>query len=213
MESFIVVKRLQPHLYFFLVADPAFKFIKKSQQKRLELLDSKEKSSNEIFESDSQKTEKEEDGDQIKKRMKLFKVKKPKSDIKIIGLEKQQENIISSILGPQLFPEHQSLFDGDLIRNTFLLYGCPGNGKSILAEHMAYQCEMNIMKVSGSLVMSKYIGDTSKNLTAIFQKALENQPCIIFIGNVYTVSIFKCEHCSSSFLNFCHCCPLARFNV
>ena len=49
-----------------------------------------------------------------------------------------------------------------------LFYGPPGTGKTMGAQVIANQLSMELYKVDLSSVMSKYIGETEKNLGNIF---------------------------------------------
>jgi hypothetical protein len=60
-----------------------------------------------------------------------------------------------------------------------LFYGPPGTGKTLTATLLAKKTNLEIFKVDISLVVSKYIGETEKNLANIFAQA-ENKNWILF---------------------------------
>lgn len=60
------------------------------------------------------------------------------------------------------------------------LYGEPGTGKTMAAHAIAAAIEKKIICVNYADIESKYVGDTSKNLTALFSFALENDHIIFF---------------------------------
>jgi ATP-dependent 26S proteasome regulatory subunit len=66
--------------------------------------------------------------------------------------------------------------------NSFSInfYGAPGTGKSISAEAIAYKLNRKIIKVNYADIESKYVGDTPKNITKIFEKAKENNAILFF---------------------------------
>ena len=65
----------------------------------------------------------------------------------------------------------------DLVLN---FYGKPGTGKTITADAIAKASGKNIINVNYSELESKYVGDTPKNISKIFNCAKENNAVIIF---------------------------------
>ncbi|MEO5644791.1 MAG: ATP-binding protein [Bacteroidia bacterium] len=56
-----------------------------------------------------------------------------------------------------------------------LFYGPPGTGKSLSAALIGKHCGLNVFRVDASRIVSKYIGETEKNLVALFERMkLEN---------------------------------------
>lgn len=60
------------------------------------------------------------------------------------------------------------------------LYGHPGTGKSMAAHAIAHQLGRRLLTVDYSQIESKYVGETAKNLTAMFQYAKESKSIIFF---------------------------------
>jgi hypothetical protein len=60
-----------------------------------------------------------------------------------------------------------------------LFYGPPGTGKSLTASLLGKKTRIDVYKIELSKVISKYIGETEKNLARIFEKA-ENKGWILF---------------------------------
>lgn len=60
------------------------------------------------------------------------------------------------------------------------LYGASGTGKSMAAHAIAKQLGRNILTVDYSQIESKYVGETSKNLVAMFNHAKESRSVIFF---------------------------------
>ena len=50
-----------------------------------------------------------------------------------------------------------------------LLYGPPGCGKSFLAKIIAKETNMALMEVTSANLVDKYIGETARNVSAMFQ--------------------------------------------
>lgn len=60
-----------------------------------------------------------------------------------------------------------------------LFYGPPGTGKTLVACLIGKLCDMDVYRIDLSMIVSKYIGETEKNLERIFQQA-ENKEWILF---------------------------------
>ena len=66
-------------------------------------------------------------------------------------------------------------------KNLFVnLYGEPGTGKTMAAHAIANQLGKKMICVNYADIESKYVGETSKNLTALFKSANENDVIIFF---------------------------------
>jgi SpoVK/Ycf46/Vps4 family AAA+-type ATPase len=61
---------------------------------------------------------------------------------------------------------------------TVLLSGASGTGKTMSAEIIAADLQMDLFRVDLSRIVSKYIGETEQNLSRIFAGALSN--CVLF---------------------------------
>ena len=61
-----------------------------------------------------------------------------------------------------------------------LLAGAPGTGKTLSAEVLAYQLGVELMIVDISRVVSKWIGETEKNLEKVFQAAEQSKAALLF---------------------------------
>lgn len=62
-----------------------------------------------------------------------------------------------------------------------LLYGPPGTGKTLLAKAVARESGAMVLEVSGSEVYDMYVGESEKNVKAIFTLAKKLSPCVVFI--------------------------------
>ncbi|MBR1660464.1 MAG: ATP-binding protein [Oscillospiraceae bacterium] len=62
---------------------------------------------------------------------------------------------------------------------SILFAGAPGTGKTMCAQVIANQLDMELYKINLSQIVSKYIGETEKNLRAVFTEA-KNASCILF---------------------------------
>jgi ATP-dependent protease Clp ATPase subunit len=65
-----------------------------------------------------------------------------------------------------------------------LLYGPPGTGKTLLARAVAHHTDCTFIRVSGSELVQKYIGEGARMVRELFVMAREHAPSIIFMDEV-----------------------------
>ena len=68
-----------------------------------------------------------------------------------------------------------------------ILYGVPGTGKTLLAKAVANQTSATFLRIVGSELIQKYLGDGPKLVRELFRVAEENAPSIIFIDEIDAV--------------------------
>lgn len=61
-----------------------------------------------------------------------------------------------------------------------LFFGVPGTGKTMAAQVIAREVQLDLYKIDLSGVISKYIGETEKNLAKIFQEAQASNAILFF---------------------------------
>lgn len=69
-----------------------------------------------------------------------------------------------------------------------LLYGPPGTGKTMIAKAVASETDAHFINISGPEIMSKYYGESEKQLREIFKEAEDNAPSIIFIDEIDSIA-------------------------
>ena len=69
-----------------------------------------------------------------------------------------------------------------------LLAGPPGTGKTTIAKVLAAQARCSFYPISGADVMSKWVGESERNIRQLFERARENRPSIIFIDEIDAVA-------------------------
>jgi transitional endoplasmic reticulum ATPase len=65
-----------------------------------------------------------------------------------------------------------------------LLYGPPGCGKTLIAQALASESEVNFISVKGPELLSKWVGESEKAVREIFKKARQAAPCLVFFDEM-----------------------------
>uniref|UniRef100_A0A8C2XIS0 Nuclear VCP like n=1 Tax=Cyclopterus lumpus TaxID=8103 RepID=A0A8C2XIS0_CYCLU len=70
----------------------------------------------------------------------------------------------------------------------FLLHGPPGCGKTLLAQAVAGELELPMLKVSGPELVSGVSGESEQKLRELFDLAVNSAPCILFIDEIDSIT-------------------------
>jgi AAA+ superfamily predicted ATPase len=99
------------------------------------------------------------------------------------GLEAVKRRLEVAFLGPMRNPELARLY-GKSLAGGLLLYGPPGCGKTFIARAVAGELGARFYAVSLADILDHYLGDTERNVKAIFDTARRNAPCVLFLDEV-----------------------------
>jgi transitional endoplasmic reticulum ATPase len=69
-----------------------------------------------------------------------------------------------------------------------LLAGPPGTGKTTVAKVLAAQAKASFYPISGADVISKWVGESERNIRQLFERARENRPSIVFIDEIDAIA-------------------------
>ncbi|MCY3802130.1 MAG: AAA family ATPase [Chloroflexi bacterium] len=69
-----------------------------------------------------------------------------------------------------------------------LLYGPPGTGKTMIARVLAAEAKCSFYPVTGSDIVSKWLGQSQRNVERLFSRAREHRPSIIFLDEIDAIA-------------------------
>lgn len=101
----------------------------------------------------------------------------------VAGLEDVKKAITIRMINPIKYPDKYKLY-GKKTGGGVLLYGPPGTGKTMIAKAIANEVGAKFYAVKGSDIVSKWVGDSEKNINALFQEANKQDRAIIFIDEM-----------------------------
>ncbi|XP_041107851.1 nuclear valosin-containing protein-like isoform X3 [Polyodon spathula] len=70
----------------------------------------------------------------------------------------------------------------------FLLHGPPGCGKTLLAQAIAGEMELPMLKVAATEMVSGVSGESEQKLRELFDQAVTSAPCILFIDEIDAIT-------------------------
>ena len=126
----------------------------------------------------------------------LSKVKKQAKSVEAIeskvtfsdvgGMEK----VLVDICKLLVHLKHPEIYDrvGVTPPKGFLLHGPPGCGKTLLANAVAGQLKLPLIKLAGTEVVSGVSGEAEKTLRELFEQAVATAPCLLFIDEIDAIA-------------------------
>jgi 26S proteasome regulatory subunit T2 len=126
--------------------------------------------------------------DEVDPMVSVMKVDKApmESYASIGGLEQQIQEIKEAVEFPLTHPE---LYEDMGIKppKGVILYGEPGTGKTLLAKAVAHHTSATFLRIVGSELIQKYLGDGPKLVRELFRVAEDMAPTIVFIDEIDAV--------------------------
>ena len=102
------------------------------------------------------------------------------------GLEKEIEEVREAVEYPLTKPEIFARIGVEPPKGI-LLYGPPGTGKTLIAKAVAHEAKATFIRMSGSELVHKYIGEGAQLVRELFSLAREKAPTIVFIDEIDAV--------------------------
>ena len=120
-------------------------------------------------------------------------IESPDADYGMIGgLDEQIEEIMEIVELPLTEPERFERI-GVVPPKGVLLVGEPGTGKTLLAKAVANRTSACFIRVVGSELVQKYIGEGARMVRELFDLAKEKAPSILFIDEIDAVAARRIE--------------------
>jgi len=108
------------------------------------------------------------------------------------GIEEQMEEVRETVELPLKQPE---MFEDVGIDppSGVLLHGPPGTGKTMLAKAVANQTDATFIKMAGSELVHKFIGEGAKLVRDLFELARNEEPAVVFIDEIDAIAAKRTE--------------------
>jgi len=102
------------------------------------------------------------------------------------GLDKEIEEVREAVEYPLTKPEIYERVGVEPPKGI-LLFGSPGTGKTLIAKAVAHEARATFIRMSGSELVHKYIGEGAQLVRELFSLAREKAPSIVFIDEIDSV--------------------------
>ncbi len=112
------------------------------------------------------------------------------------GLEEQIREVRETVELPLTRPEVFERIGIEPPRGV-LMYGAPGTGKTLLAKAVANQTKATFIRIVGSELVQKYIGEGARLVRDLFKMAKEKAPSIIFIDELDSIGAKRLDTATS----------------
>lgn len=115
----------------------------------------------------------------------------------IVGMEELKKTIrlkiVEPFVNPGLFARFRQGSGGGI-----LLFGPPGCGKTMIARAVANECNAEFVSVGISDVLNMWLGESERNLAAMFDKARASAPAVLFFDELDALAFARSKAQSSS---------------
>ncbi|KRZ65628.1 26S protease regulatory subunit 6A [Trichinella papuae] len=102
------------------------------------------------------------------------------------GLDNQIQEMIEAVIYPITHKEYFEAFRVQPPKGV-LMYGPPGTGKTLLARALASSAKCTFLKLSGTALLQRKIGEGAKMVREAFRLAKEKAPTVLFIDEIDSI--------------------------
>ena len=113
------------------------------------------------------------------------------------GMANIKKEIGLKIIKPLQHPDLYKAY-GKKIGGGILLYGPPGCGKTYIARATAGQVNARFISVGLNDILDMWLGNSEKNLHAIFELARQHTPCVLFFDEIDALGASRSDMKQSS---------------
>ena len=106
----------------------------------------------------------------------------------VVGLEDVKRNIMLQVINPYKYPDLYRTFR-KRTGGGILLYGPPGNGKTMIAKAIAHETGAQFYLVRASELLSKWVGESESNIHDMFAHARQQERAVIFLDEVEALTL------------------------
>ena len=125
-------------------------------------------------------------------------VQRPDIDFEDVGgMEGVKKEIELKIIHPLNHPELYEAY-GKKTGGGILLYGPPGCGKTFVAKATAGQVNARFMSIGLNDILDMWVGNSEKNLHAVFDVARDHAPCVLFFDEIDALGASRTDMRQSS---------------
>ena len=130
--------------------------------------------------------EKSRDEQELDSAVRTWYKDKPRHSFEdVAGMEEMKKKLAGCIADAQAGDLREYLKIPKL--NSYFFVGPPGCGKTYIVEAFAHELmdqDYKFISILGSDIISKYVGAAEKSVTRLFEEAVNNAPCIVFIDEI-----------------------------
>lgn len=109
-----------------------------------------------------------------------FPAMRPKvSFANVVGMRELKERLLEA--SEEITGKRKSI---GAQRNGIMLFGDPGNGKTFMVEALAGELKLPLLTITFGSVNSRWIGQTTEQVTKAFRDARAQAPCVMFLDEV-----------------------------
>ncbi len=122
----------------------------------------------------------DEDGEEMRAQMESFIAETSTTWQDIGGLDDVQHDMKRAVALGSIADKPDAVTGTERI----LLFGPPGTGKTLLASAVAGSLDATFFKIELGNLLSKWYGESSKQISALFETAAELSPSVVFVDEV-----------------------------